>query len=178
MVNRRDTWTAKQWLLLIGFSFAGIALTACGQEAVAPTPPQNVIVNVNVNQNIGVTPSPSPGGTAKGPVASVTMQGFPDGEHCTPPAQPANQTKTIGVGCYLDATINPRDASGAVIFDTGVTGTEPEAFVRRDEFTGATVTQDGTNRYNFRITCTAAGNVVLSATVKGVSSGDVTFTCK
>ena len=192
---RGRTWTAREWLALMVLALAPIFMAGCGEDPVLPTPvavptplPTCSITVIgdnvqivgcgNVVTNPNPSPSPSPSLTA---IAGVDINGIVGGEHCTT-GIPANLSKTVGVGCYLDGTINPyrrdKDGNKVVIFDEAVTGTAPESFSRRDSFSGATVAQDTTNPYNWRLTCTAVGTVVLTATVKGVSSGDVAFGCK
>jgi hypothetical protein len=117
-------------------------------------------------------------GTSKGPVVRVEIKGIVGGEHCGSGATPANESHTLGVGCYLDITVNPIDANGVVILDTNVAGLAPDYFQQRGDSPAASFTLSAGNPYNGRITGTARGTIILAAAVKGVPSGDVTFTIK
>lgn len=149
-----------------------LALAAC-------TPPAGPTIIIGGDTiTIGGDTTHGPGaGTSKGPVVRVEIKGIVGGEHCAS-GTPAAESHALGVGCYLDITVNPIDGNGAVIFDTNVTGLAPDFFQQRGDSPAASFTLSAGNPYNGRITGTARGSIVLAAAVKGVPSGDVTFSVK
>lgn len=169
------TWDVRHYLaLMLALPLLVVGQVAC--DKAPPTAPQPVVVTVNVIQNQGGNPSASPAPGSSSGIASVTVNGFDDGELCPAGIQLANQTKTIRAGCKLAVTVNPRDVNGKVIHDTTVTGVAPDYFKQAGETPAASFSQDGGNPYNGMIVAKSAGTIVLNAAVKGVPSGDTTFT--
>lgn len=159
-------------LAIVVLLFAPLMIAACLDTYVGgPT-------QVQGNQQGGSGATPAPGTSSKGPVVSVEIKGIVGGEHCQDGATPANESHTIGLGCYLDVTVNPEDASHAVIFDTSVTGLAPDVFSEVGESNAAVFVQSAGNAFNGRVTATAKGTIVLRAAVKGIPAPDTTFTVR
>lgn len=163
--------------LVWGLYFGLLALVAFGCNA--PTEPDNpniTIINNNTNNNGaggGPNASPSPGQT--GVVATVTINGF--GQRCPAGVAPATGQKELRISCNLDVTVNPRRQDGSVIFDTSITGPEPERFdavYGKDSVASFTISDD--NPYNAELRGLSIGRIGLQARVKGVTSAVTEFT--
>lgn len=142
--------------------------------------------DTNTNSIAGPSgPSPAPTASANpqgGSVATVTINAF--GEACPAGVAPANQNRTVRVGCNLSVTVNPRDGAGQVIFNLAVTGGAPDYFRAAPTSSAATFTQDATNPFNGNVVGLNPGTILLEAAVRGVPSrpdvnappGPTTFT--
>lgn len=167
MRGRSGIWGFKAWFAVVAVAVGlGVLQIAC-----TPTAP-STIVNINNNTNTNNNgqsgqgdPSAVPGKVDQ-QIASVTVNGFANGEKCPSTITPANQNKKIRLGCDLAVTVNPRNAAGQTILDDHAPPVD--YFVLASGHDVVDFTQSSTNSYNGDVHSKKAGTFSFVASVKGI----------